>query len=43
MVKKTELALEQASGIMIWTIEQDSRDENSLLHAIFETSRSSQP
>lgn len=41
--KKTELALEQASGIMIWTLEQDTRDENSLLNTIFETSKNHQP
>ena len=32
--RKTELAMERASGIMIWTITDDTSDETSLLHAI---------
>jgi chitinase len=35
--RKTELAKQQASGIMIWTLEQDSFDDTSLLKAIYET------
>lgn len=35
--QKTRLALEQASGIMIWTLEHDSQDETSLLQAIYQT------
>lgn len=37
MRQKTRLAQEQASGIMIWTLEQDTQDENSLLQAIYQT------
>jgi chitinase len=32
--RKTELALRQASGIMIWALNYDSADETSLLRAI---------
>jgi GH18 family chitinase len=32
--RKTNLALQRGSGVMIWTIEYDSRDETSLLLAI---------
>jgi GH18 family chitinase len=35
--RKTELAKQQASGIMIWTLEQDSFNDTSLLKAIYET------
>ncbi|MBX3056858.1 MAG: hypothetical protein KF770_10335 [Anaerolineae bacterium] len=35
--EKTRLTLEQASGIMIWTLEQDTLDETSLLQAIYQT------
>lgn len=35
--QKTELALEKASGVMIWTLAQDTQDETSLLNAIVET------
>jgi chitinase len=37
MRRKTELALERASGIMIWALDHDTNDETSLLKAIFET------
>jgi chitinase len=32
--RKTELAMDQASGIMIWTVVDDTTDDTSLLHAI---------
>jgi chitinase len=32
--KKTSLALEKASGIMFWTLEQDASGDLSLLNAI---------
>ncbi|HRQ37682.1 MAG TPA: glycosyl hydrolase family 18 protein [Chloroflexota bacterium] len=35
--QKTRLALEQASGLMIWTLEHDTQDETSLLQAIYQT------
>lgn len=35
--QKTRLALEQASGMMIWTLEQDTQDDTSLLQAIYQT------
>lgn len=35
--EKTLLALERASGIMFWTLEQDSSDELSLLEVIYQT------
>lgn len=34
--KKTELAKERASGVMIWTLEHDSHDASSLLEAIYQ-------
>ncbi len=34
--QKTRLAQEQGSGIMIWTLEQDTQDESSLLRAIYQ-------
>jgi len=34
---KTLLALERASGIMFWTLEQDTGDELSLLNTIYQT------
>lgn len=34
---KTELALERAGGIMIWTLGDDTLDQTSLLAAIYET------
>jgi chitinase len=34
--RKTELAKQQASGIMIWTLEEDSPGDASLLKAIYE-------
>ena len=32
--QKTELAMERGSGVMIWTLENDSQDETSLLLAV---------
>jgi GH18 family chitinase len=43
MQEKTKLALENASGVMFWTLEEDSTDETSLLQAIFETVSSAVP
>jgi GH18 family chitinase len=40
--EKTKLALEEASGIMFWTLEEDTIDETSLLQAIFETAGNAQ-
>ena len=37
MRQKTALAQHRASGIMIWTLENDTVDEYSLLKAIYET------
>jgi GH18 family chitinase len=38
MIEKTHIAMDRASGIMIWTLEYDSFDEGtSLLHAIHQT------
>jgi GH18 family chitinase len=37
MQQKTEMALTNASGIMIWTLEYDTQDETSLLQAIYQT------
>jgi hypothetical protein len=34
MRRKTALAMAQASGIMIWTVVDDTTDDNSLLRAI---------
>jgi GH18 family chitinase len=34
---KTQLAMDKASGIMIWTLAHDTQDETSLLQAIFNT------
>jgi chitinase len=34
---KTRLALQRASGVMIWELEQDSLDSTSLLNAIYQT------
>jgi chitinase len=34
MRRKTELALARAAGIMIWSLDQDTSDETSLLNAI---------
>jgi GH18 family chitinase len=36
---KTQIALEQAGGIMFWTLEHDTQDELSLLKAIDEVVR----
>lgn len=36
MARKTQLAMERASGIMIWTILDDATDDASLLRAIHE-------
>lgn len=35
--RKTRLAMQRASGIMIWELSQDSLDSNSLLSAIHQT------
>jgi chitinase len=35
--RKTQLAQQRASGIMIWTLENDALDETSLLSAIYAT------
>ena len=35
--RKTQLALESASGIMFWELSQDSTDDTSLLNAIYKT------
>ncbi len=37
MRKKTELAMQRASGIMIWTVAYDAGGEDSLLTAIYQT------
>lgn len=37
MQQKTELALRQASGMMIWALAYDTGDSTSLLSAIYET------
>lgn len=42
MRAKTQLALERASGIMFWTLNQDAPGENSLLNAIVETAQGKQ-
>lgn len=39
---KTSLAMERASGVMFWTLEQDTTDDLSLLKAIDETVSSEQ-
>lgn len=39
MQRKTELARERASGIMIWALHHDTADATSLLGAIFAASR----
>jgi GH18 family chitinase len=39
MRRKTALAMERASGVMIWSLDQDSFDDTSLLNAIHETIR----
>ena len=35
--RKTALAIDQASGVMIWTLDKDTVDDTSLLKAIYET------
>ena len=42
MRHKTQLALERASGVMIWALDQDTQDATSLLNAIDETIRAGQ-
>lgn len=37
MQRKTELAMQRASGIMIWTLAYDTSDDTSLLNAIHQT------
>lgn len=39
MRAKTQLAMERASGIMFWTLNDDSTDATSLLNAIYETAQ----
>lgn len=34
---KTRLAMEQASGIMFWTLDMDAQGEHSLVNAIYQT------
>jgi GH18 family chitinase len=41
--EKTQMALERASGIMIWTVEYDAAGDASLLNAINETISGYQP
>jgi GH18 family chitinase len=43
MQAKTELALERASGIMIWALEHDAPGDLSLLTAIYQTVQENQP
>jgi chitinase len=40
---KTELALERASGVMIWALAHDTADETSLLNVIYQTAYGEQP
>jgi GH18 family chitinase len=40
---KTRLALERASGIMFWTLEQDASGDLSLLNAIYQVVSEEQP
>lgn len=42
MRAKTQLAMERASGIMFWTLNDDSTDATSLLNAIYETAQGKQ-
>jgi len=37
MQHKTRLAMQRASGMMIWELAQDTRDSTSLLNAIYQT------
>jgi chitinase len=39
--RKTQLAMQRGSGIMIWELAQDSSDTNSLLNAIYQTAHGS--
>jgi GH18 family chitinase len=41
--QKTEIALEKASGIMFWTLEQDAMGDLSLLNRIYQTSAKTRP
>ena len=43
IIQKTKIALDQASGIMIWTVEYDAPGDASLLTAINETIASYKP
>ena len=36
--KKTELAMKEASGVMIWQLSGDTTGDNSLLNAVYLTS-----
>lgn len=35
--RKTKLAMEQASGVMIWSLGKDTVDDTSLLNAVYQT------
>lgn len=41
--KKTRIALQKASGIMFWTLEQDTTGKASLLNAIYQVVNSQKP
>jgi GH18 family chitinase len=41
--QKTELAMQAASGIMIWTLAHDTTDNTSLLNTIYETAYTAKP
>jgi hypothetical protein len=43
MRHKTELAMQQASGVMIWTLAHDTADATSLLAAIYATAHATGP
>jgi GH18 family chitinase len=43
MQRKTELALNRASGIMIWALAHDTDDSTSLLNTIYQTARDASP
>jgi GH18 family chitinase len=40
---KTELALQRASGIMIWALAHDTQDDTSLLNVIYQTAYGEAP
>ena len=37
IIEKTRLAMEKASGVMFWTLEDDTTDDTSLIKAIYDT------